>query len=111
MTFAVIVHKPYPDPAAGTVPPINEIVVPKIETVPPLQVVEAFAGLAKVTPEGNVLEIAEGIVDNVNGKLFGLVMVMVKTEVPPEPIVVGVKKLFTCAWKETSCAFTIGICG
>ncbi|PKO01787.1 MAG: hypothetical protein CVU43_11285 [Chloroflexi bacterium HGW-Chloroflexi-5] len=82
-------------PAAGTVPPIKDIVVPNVDTDPPAQVVAAFAGLAKVTPEGKVLDIPAGSVESVNGKLFGLVMVIVKTEVPPEPMVVGVKKLLT----------------
>ena len=96
---------------AGTVPPIIDNVVPIMETELPEQVVAALGGVAKVTPDGKVSDRAAGTADNVNGNGFGLVMVIVKTEIPPEPIVSGVKKLLTWIENEISpCAIT-GLAG
>lgn len=74
---------------AGTVPPTSERVVPFREIELLVQVVEALAGLAKYTPFGRVLVNAAGTAESVSGKEFGLVMEIVKTDVPPAAIVFG----------------------
>jgi hypothetical protein len=87
---------------AGTVPPMIDKVVPMVVMELPAQVVAGLAGLAKVTPAGSVSVRAAGTVDNVKGKEFGLVIVIVNTELLPAPIELGVKKLLICAGNEVS---------
>ena len=107
VTFTVIVQEGKPPVLAGSVPPMRDKVVPTTETEPPEHVVAALAGLAKVTPVGKVSVSAAGTVEKVNGNGFGLVIEIVKTEMPPVPIESGVKKLFTCTGYEISpCALT-----
>jgi hypothetical protein len=107
VTFTETVQEPKLGPTlAGTVPPIKEIVVPTVDTELPVQVVAAFAGLAKVTPVGSVLVKAAGTFDSDSGNAFWLTMEIVNTEVPPEGMVLGVNSRFTWAGKVTSSAKT-----
>ena len=71
VTAAVTVHEPGVPPWAGTVPPINDRVVPIVVTVPP-QLFVILAGFAKYKPAGNVSVQAYGSVARIRGNKFGL---------------------------------------
>lgn len=93
---------------AGTLPPRSESVRPTIVIVPP-QVVDAFAGLAKLNPAGRVSDQATGSVESVSAKLFGLYTTTVRVETPPAEMLMGLKLLLISAsrltWALTELAF------
>ena len=71
VTFTEIVQDPKLGPTlAGTDPPTSDSVVLMVVTVPPVQVVVAFAGLEKFTPMGSVSVSAAGTLESVSGKAF-----------------------------------------
>ena len=112
VTCTVTEHDPGLMPTCfGTVPPLNESVVPTALTVPPQEVV-VLAGLAKVIPVAAKSSVqAAGAVDSVRANEFGLNMLTVSVEVPPGAIDMGVKLLLICAGKDTpwACVTVAGL--
>jgi hypothetical protein len=92
------VHEPGVAPTwAGTVPPLNDKTVPPATavTVPP-QLLLRFTGFAIEIPgwTPTKLSVQEALV---SWNAFGLNMVTLKRETPPDAIAMGVKLLFICA--------------
>ena len=95
VTFAITVQGP---PAGIVLPVDNVIELPPATavTTPPPQVVLAFGLGARTTPAGNESTSAAVIVAAV---AFALATVIVSVEIPPGPLVLGLKALVT--WGTT----------
>ena len=101
VTSIATVHEPGVVPTwAGTVPPLNENDVPPATavTLPP-QVLLKFTGLAMTIPGWTParLSVQEALV---KAKGFGLKIVTLRREIPPEAIEIGVKLLLISAGKD-----------
>jgi hypothetical protein len=68
------------DPLAGTVPPVNVTDPDVLDTAPPAQVVDVAGVPARTKPSGNVSVTLVTVI----GPPFGLVMVTVNVETPPD---------------------------
>ena len=102
VTCTVTVHDPGVVPTcAGTVPPFNDNVVPTALTIPP-QVVVALTGFAKFRFAFNAdrSSVQAFVLERIRAKEFGLKMLMLRVDVPPAGMDIGLKLLLICAGKE-----------
>ena len=80
-------------PLAGTVPPAK-VTLPTLEvTAPPVQLVPLAGVVARNIPVPGVVGKVSVTLATVIGPLFGLAIVMMSVDVPPDAIVAGVKTL------------------
>lgn len=94
------VHEPGVPTASGTVPPLNDKVVPPGTAVTePPHVFDTFAGLAMKMPGCTPTKLSVQLA-LVNGKSFGLNMVTARRDVFPDSMESGAKLLFIAAGKD-----------
>lgn len=94
-------------PFAGTMPPVSVTLPGKCVTIPPAQVVDPFGVLARTKPApGKVGKVSVTLVTEM-GPTFGLMMVMVSVETPPEAIGFAANALLMVGGVALTVKFTL----